>query len=214
MTKSASGVKGKPRQTPSNSVFLNCSFTDEYRAIFDAALFAIYDCGFRPRCALEISDGGQNRLDKLYSIISQCNYGIHDISYMELDPDSKLPRLNMSFELGLYLGCKHFGEKHARKKTLILDKEQFRYQSALSDIAGQDIKAHEGEPPLVIENIRDWLATNSRRKTIPGADHINERYIAYQLDLTDVCSEMKLNPDKLTFSDKCNVITYWLVGND
>lgn len=117
MSSVGNGKARKFRRLPSNSVFLNCSFTAEYRGIFDAALFAIYDCGFCPRCALEISYGGQNRLQKIYNIVSECHYGIHDISYMELDPSTNLPWFNMPFELGIFLGCKEFGQGQGKKSA-------------------------------------------------------------------------------------------------
>lgn len=35
------------------NVFINCPFDKDYAPLFDAILFAIYKCGFRPRCAME-----------------------------------------------------------------------------------------------------------------------------------------------------------------
>ena len=39
------------------SVFVNCPLDDEYRHLLDAIVFAIQDCGYITRCALEVSDG-------------------------------------------------------------------------------------------------------------------------------------------------------------
>jgi hypothetical protein len=39
-----------------NSVFVNCPFDPAYRPLFEAVVFATYDCGFYPRCALEVDD--------------------------------------------------------------------------------------------------------------------------------------------------------------
>ena len=91
------------------SVFINCPFSPDYQPIFRAILFAVFACSFRPRCAREISDSSQNRLAKIEGIIRQSQFGIHDISFMSIDPTTKLPRLNMSFELGLFLAAKSFG---------------------------------------------------------------------------------------------------------
>ena len=41
------------------SVFVNCPFDQRYKALFDCVVFAIIDCGFRARCALEIDDASQ-----------------------------------------------------------------------------------------------------------------------------------------------------------
>jgi hypothetical protein len=47
-----------PRSRPANAVFLNVPFDAAYRPPFEALVFAVTDCAFRPRCALEASDGG------------------------------------------------------------------------------------------------------------------------------------------------------------
>ena len=92
--------------------------------MFDALVFVIHDAGFVARCALEISDAAQNRLQKILRIVGECRYGIHDLTRTELDPGSSLPRFNMPFELGLYVGCKWFGNrKQASKSCLIVDRE-------------------------------------------------------------------------------------------
>src|SRR3989304_4839701 len=71
---------------PAEAVFLDCPFDDDYRQLFQALLFTIHDCGFRARCALEVEDSGDTRIERLYRIIEQCEHGIHDISRTELDP--------------------------------------------------------------------------------------------------------------------------------
>ena len=51
----------------------------------------------------------------------------------------------MPFELGLDFGCKEFGgNPFDQKGILVLDKEKYRIQKALSDLVGRDIKVHEG----------------------------------------------------------------------
>ena len=74
------------------NVFINCPFDDAYTDFIDAALFAVYRCNFKPRCALEINDAGDQRLDKINRIIKDCKIGIHDISRTELDHVNNLPR--------------------------------------------------------------------------------------------------------------------------
>ena len=49
----------------------------------------------------------------------------------------------MPLELGIFLGSKKYGDKKNKTKVcLVIDKEQYRYQIFISDIAGQDIKSH------------------------------------------------------------------------
>jgi hypothetical protein len=118
-------------------VFINCPFDAQYQDLFEAITFAVFDCGFRPRCAREADDGSQVRITKIFDIIESCKFGIHDLSRTETDPQSNLPRFNMPLELGIFLGSKRFGRGRQRQKIcLILDREQFRYQKFISDIAG------------------------------------------------------------------------------
>src|SRR5436190_1630456 len=93
----------------SRDVFINCPFDDTYTPFFNAIVFTVHDIGFRPRCALEASNAGQFRLEKIMDIISECKYSIHDLSRTSLDRETELPRFNMPFELGLDLGCRRFG---------------------------------------------------------------------------------------------------------
>ena len=60
------------------NVFLNCPFDEEYSPLSRAAVFMIVDSGFNIRCALEASDASQIR--KIYDLIGDCEYGIHDLS--------------------------------------------------------------------------------------------------------------------------------------
>jgi hypothetical protein len=112
-------------------VFINCPFDDAYKPIFNAIVFAVNDLGFVPRCALEVDDASEVRLEKIMRIIEQCAYGIHDISAVGLASGTMLPRFNMPLELGLHLGCKRFGgEDQRRKACLIFDSEPYRYRAS------------------------------------------------------------------------------------
>ena len=102
-----------------DNVFLNCPFDSDYKQLFDTMVFAVYDCGFVARCALEEGDASQVRIDKIYNIIAACRYGIHDISRTELDKNSGLPRFNMPLELGVFLGAKKFGRNEQKRKIAL-----------------------------------------------------------------------------------------------
>lgn len=73
------------RRTALN-VFINCPFDSDFGPGFRALVFAVIACGFNARCAREMDDASQTRIDRLYSIIEQSRYGIHDLSRTELDP--------------------------------------------------------------------------------------------------------------------------------
>jgi hypothetical protein len=92
-------------------VFINCPFDDDFAPGFRALVFGVIACGYRVRCAREVDDAAETRIEKLYRIIEQSRYGIHDISRTELDEASQLPRFNMPLELGMFLGAKGSAEK-------------------------------------------------------------------------------------------------------
>src|SRR5947208_4085517 len=115
------------------SVFVNCPLDDEYRYLLDAVVFAINDCGYVTRLAIEASDGSEVRIDKIAKIIRECRFGFHDISRTASDPVTNLPRFNMPLELGLFLGAKRFGTAEQKLKScLIADIERYRYQKFIS----------------------------------------------------------------------------------
>lgn len=192
-----------------DNVFINCPFDSAYKPLFDATVFAVHDCGFVARCALEEGDASQVRIDKIYNIIEDCRYGIHDISRTELDEVSRLPRFNMPLELGIFLGAKRFGaEDQKRKKCLVMDKEEYRYQKFISDIAGQDISMHNNNPEEVVRVVRDWLRTSSERQRIQGGGIIWRRYQDFLNDLPQLAQKLQLEIEDFKFFNAFNDYTF------
>lgn len=192
-------------------VFINCPFDSTYKPTFEAIVFTVYFMGFSARCAREVDDASEVRLAKIARIIEQCTYGIHDISSVGLGRSTNLPRFNMPLELGLYLGCKLFGTVAQRKKgCLILDSEPYRYRTFISDISGQDIHIHNGEPKCAITEVRNWLANASKTKGLPGGEEIVERYAQFTKDLPKICKKLKRLPKDLTFADFSETVEIWL----
>jgi hypothetical protein len=194
------------------NVFVNCPFDARYQPLLRAMLFTIVACGFTPRVALEDGDAGANRQDKIRRLILESRLGIHDISRTDSDARSGLPRFNMPFELGLDIGARYFGTgKLKYKKLLVLDKERYRYQQFLSDIAGQDIAAHADTRDVLIENVRDWL--NGHRDGGPplmGAAGITESIDDFSAALPAMCHKNRLEPEKLNFQDFLFYTTEWI----
>jgi hypothetical protein len=202
--------------THDRDVFINCPFDRKYRPLSRALLFAVQDCGFRARSALEVDDSGEVRVQKILRIIGESPYAIHDISRIEPDPGSSLPRFNMPLELGLFLGAKAFGgAEHRTKRCIILDHEPFRYQKYCSDIAGQDIRAHGGKPNAAIEIVRNWLSTTPAAEgvVIPSGSLIAGRYRMYRASLPAGCEKLQLDQRRLTFSDDVTLVVAWLKEN-
>jgi hypothetical protein len=192
-------------------VFINCPFDDPFKPLFEAITFAIFDCGFLPRCALEVDDGGQIRMQKILSIIADCKFGLHDISRTELDSVNGLPRFNMPLELGLFLGAKSYGGARQQRKTcLILDRDPYRYQRFVSDLAGQDIRTHDDQPEKAVEVVRNWLRSTDPGFTMPSGTTIWKRYLAFRKKLPVMCRKLQLVEARLTFADLAWLTSEWL----
>jgi hypothetical protein len=116
----------------------------------------------------------------------------------------------MPLELGLFLAAKRFGARRQRTKIcLILDRDAYRFQKFISDIAGQDIRAHDRGVSRAIAVTRDWLRASSSR-ALPGGSEIHRQYRKFTARLPAVCREMGLKPAEMTFNDLTNIILEWL----
>lgn len=193
------------------NVFINCPFDDLYFPMLRALTFAVFECGLRPRCALEVYDAGEVRIEKIVRIIRDCRWGIHDISRTDLNPHG-LPRFNMPLELGLFLGARRFGaEEQRRKSCLFLDRDRHRYREFISDIAGQDVSAHGDDLEQAIKAVRDWLSV-ARAGTIPapGKAAILKRHRRFMADLPAICSATDRDMADLTFTEYADIASTWL----
>jgi hypothetical protein len=192
-------------------VFINCPFDPDYKALFQAIVFAVLKCGYQPRCALEVVDSGGTRIAKIEAIIEECSLGIHDISRTELDAANKLPRFNMPLELGLFLGAKRFGDaSQKRKRCLVLDTERYRYQKFMSDIAGQDIEGHGNDVETLIGRVRSFLNNAKRGAPLLSGAAIFEAYQRFQAELPDICAKLEIEPHGLEFKDLAWVVGEWM----
>jgi hypothetical protein len=196
-------------------VFVNCPFDEDYRPLFNAMIFTVLRCGFTPRCALEVIDGGSTRISKIENLIEECQLGIHDISRTELDAANALPRFNMPLELGLFLGAKRYGDpRQRRKKCLVLDVERFRYQKFMSDIAGQDIEAHGGDAHRLIERVRAFLNSTLRGAILPSGAIISADYDRLGENMAVICQRLEIDAGALEFKDFSWVVADFLAVGD
>ncbi len=126
------------------SIFVNCPFDDDYRQLLTAVIFVVHYLGFNPRLSLERSDSGETRIHKILQLITESKFGIHDLSRIVSENENEFYRMNMPFELGIDYGCQKLKEgQWEDKRILILENERYRYQAALSDLSGSDIKKHD-----------------------------------------------------------------------
>jgi len=162
------------------SVFINCPFDKDYEPILQAILFCLIYLGFRPRIATEANDSADVRLVKIRTLIEESKYSIHDLSRCQAKKKGEHFRLNMPFELGIDYGCRqYFGDGRESKRLLILEERSYRYQAALSDLAGCDIKTHSGNFEKAVRSVRNWLVSEARIAA-DGATRILGAYVDFQ----------------------------------
>ncbi|MEO1067350.1 MAG: hypothetical protein AAFW47_08220 [Pseudomonadota bacterium] len=161
-------------------IFINCPFDEEYAPLLQAILFCIVFLGFTPRLATESDDSAALRLLRIKALIEASKYSIHDLSRCQAMEQGEFYRLNMPFELGMDYGCReYFGNGRQSKRILILEQERYRYQAAISDLAGCDIQTHSGDFQKAIRKVRNWLVSEAGISA-EGANRIHGRYADFQ----------------------------------
>ena len=197
----------------SRAVFINCPFDDGFKPIFRAMVFAILSSGYHPRCALDETDGAEIRVSKIARMIGECDWGIHDLSRVEVGP-AGIPRFNMPMELGLHLGARLFGNgRHKRKRALILEAKSHRYDVALSDISGQDIEIHGNDPNEAIRLVRNWLSEHRTpsEPPLPGSVAMIGDYRLFQTEVGALLAARRLDPlEALPHSDFLFAVRDWI----
>jgi hypothetical protein len=176
-----------------------------------AIVFTVVDCGFVPRSALEEVDSGQVRVMRIRELIRSSKYAIHDLSRVEVTATSPLPRFNMPFEFGLDMGCRWFGDGELKaKRCLVLESRPYRFQTVLSDMAGQDPKYHHSAPHEAITVVRNWLRTVSGRSTIPGPRRIREHFAEFTCAIPEFAELLGLDLGDIQFVEYVTLVEEWL----
>lgn len=199
----------------STKVFINCPYDDEYEPFFRAIVFGIIANGFKSVCAKEITGGG-NRLDKILQMIFDCGYGIHDISRTGIDKNTGFPRFNMTFELGLFIGCQTFGADNQKNKDfIILDIDPNRFKKFLSDISGKDPEEHNNSPETALQRVNNWLGqkrieTSGNRGDYIGSKSISEFYNEFKNDFPELCLQSNADVKNLAYHEYILITSKWL----
>jgi hypothetical protein len=86
----------------------------------------------------------------------------------------------MPFELGIDYACRlYYRNGREEKRVLILEEQRYRYQAALSDIAGWDIEDHAGDYQRAVRKVRNWLVGASETRA-DGPKRILDQYADFQ----------------------------------
>ena len=197
------------------NIFINCPFDTTYRPILKTLVFGAVYLGYKPLLS-ETINSADSRIERILSLLSQAKYSIHDLSRMQLTKKKQLARFNMPFELGMDVGCKRFGDANMQTKCfLILDTERFRYQRAISDIAGRDIETHNDQPEIALMKFRNWIRKVEDRQ-IDTSNTIWRLYNEFigdmnQLIANEVFTQKEI--DAMPWSEYGYLIKEWLEGH-
>ena len=193
------------------NVFINCPFDNLYFPLLKPLLFTIVYLDLTPQIS-ETTDSGQTRINHIVNLMSISKYSIHDLSRVESVKRKEYPRFNMPFECGIDFGLKvSNSNKFGEKRFLILEKEPYRYKSIISDIAGNDIKAHKNEPEIMIKAVRDWFKI--LKHTVPWYKTIWLAYAEFETDFEQILIDNGHDPksiNSITFSDIIENMTAWI----
>ena len=165
------------------NVFINCPFDSEFYPLLRPLLFTIVYLGFNPKIALERSDSGEQRIDKICELIRKSKYSIHDLSRLKSQGAGEFYRLNMPFELGVDYSCRRFASNYLKeKRCLILEKGTRDYRAALSDLSGVDIKSHDNDPPKMVRAVRNWFVETVGLRNVDSPTAIWYRFNDFTFD--------------------------------
>jgi len=167
----------------SKNVFINCPFDSEYNSLLRPILFTIIYLGYNPQIASQTSDSGEQRINKILSLILKSKLSIHDLSRIKSAKPKEFFRLNMPFELGIDYGCRRIGIGHLRRKRfLVLGEKPHDYKKALSDLGGMDAKSHSNQPNQAVLALRNWFVDTVHLSSADSPTVIWYRFMDFNTD--------------------------------
>lgn len=147
-------------------VFLNIPYDKKFERLFLAYIAGISAFGMVPHATLEIPDSSR-RLEKILKLARSCEYSVHDLSRVQLDPAKpRVPRFNMPFELGLCVADANRREGQ-RQNWFIFEAEANRVDKSLSDLKGTDPKIHGATVRGVLSGLGNVFRRPGRQPTVP-----------------------------------------------
>lgn len=175
------------RVEPKGSIFINCPYRKEYQRLLEAQIFTIHALGYVAESALVSNES--TRIDRLCKMIRGADRSIHDLS-LAGEVINGLPRLNVPFEIGLWMGLRGFCARKSSPCLIFVDDPQ-AYQSFLSDINGLDfVRAHSNDAEEIIREIRLWIAQGSPAQALPSPRQLTNLWSQYKVALPRVHDEM------------------------
>jgi hypothetical protein len=135
-------------------VFINVPFDKRYERILLALIAGLVGLNLRPRSVLQI-DTTHDRLRRIWGLLSECQYSIHDLSRVQLSKTGTskraftVPRFNMPFETGLAVAL----AQTTTHQWKIFEETQYRIQDSCSDLNGYEAFIHERSPEVLLRQL-------------------------------------------------------------
>lgn len=147
------------------TAFINVPYDDRFQDLYLAFIAGLTAFGLDPRATLEVP-GGARRLDRIFDLITSCQYSFHDLSRVQLDRKRpQTPRFNMPFELGLVLGwLKTSGRSN--HTWFVFESVGRRVSKSLSDLDGTDPYIHDERPRGVFRELGNALVRSADQPTV------------------------------------------------
>lgn len=159
-----SGSRRSEQRSHDKAVFLNIPYDDKFKDLYLAYIVGVSALGLVPYATLGLP--GSRRLDRIFWLIQQCKYSIHDLSRVEVDGrPPRTPRFNMPLELGLAVAWEKVG--NTRHSWFIFESRLRRAEKSCSDINGTDVYIHAGEVRGVFRELRNALVRPHAQPTVP-----------------------------------------------
>ena len=137
-----------------------------FRDLYLAFIAGLTAFGLDPRATLEVP-GGTRRLDRIFELITSCQYSFHDLSRVQLDrKPPHAPRFNMPFELGLVLGWLKTSRR-INHTWFVFESVSRRVSKSLSDLDGTDPYIHDERPKGVFRELGNALVRSVDQPTVP-----------------------------------------------
>jgi hypothetical protein len=164
-------------------VFLNFPFSTSYESLFIAFVGGLVAPGLSPRCVLEIPPQEQ-RLKRLFDLIRNSAYSIHDLSYVKLSTGRgpRVPRFNMPFELGLAVAVALAQAGEQQHQFRIFEAQPYRLQKSLSDVLGHDPYIHQGKADGVLEGLLNVFSTLPESPELSDLRELHKHLVRFRAE--------------------------------
>ena len=145
--------------------FINVPYDGQFEDLYLAFIAGLTAFGLDPRATLEVP-GGARRLDRIFELITSCQYSFHDLSRVQLDRKRpQAPRFNMPFELGLVLGWLKTSRR-SNHTWFVFESVRRRVSKSLSDLDGTDPYIHDERPKGVFRELGNALVRSADQPTV------------------------------------------------